>query len=243
MQENNKYSQDYATVLNHKALFNVCCHTNDIRRKHLNSTLKKFHRCFSEVHRLRTNWSMAIWSHSRSCTIYSLQAFNSKRQVLLRAIHTTATMPQLNQGFSSTFMYMPLFLLMVWHQRLKCWNLWGFLWLSVSPGTLHGNLLKSCLAESEEGTCIDLPCFWSHLQLQPCSPLVLLSVDRAPYEVEHVNCSSSGRCLGVASTVCLRLGILRSFDEFTALVMIEILVLVSGITITLDYLPFQNSLL
>lgn len=60
----------------------------------------------------------------------------------------------------------------MWHQRLKCWNLWEFLWLSVSPGTLHGNLLKSCLAESEEGTRMDLPFFWSHLQLQPCSPAV-----------------------------------------------------------------------
>lgn len=119
--------------------------------------------------------------------------------------------------------YMPLFLLMVWHQRLKCWNLWGFLWLSVSPGTLHGNLLKSCLAESEEGTCIDLPRFWSRLQLQPCSPLVLLSVDRVPYEVEHVKCSTSGRCLGIH---CMsEVGYLERFDEFAAFVMIEILVL------------------
>lgn len=73
---------------------------------------------------------------------------------------------------SSTFMYLPSFHLTVWHQRLKCWNLWECLWLSVSPGTLHGNLLKSCLAESEEGTSMDLPFFWSHLQLQPCSPAV-----------------------------------------------------------------------
>lgn len=68
---------------------------------------------------------------------------------------------------------------MVWHQSLKCWNLWEYLWLSVSSGTSHGNSLGSCLAEIKEQV---LTCLSSDLIFN-CS--LLFCVDTVLYEFKR----------------------------------------------------------